>query len=36
MNLSLLEMHKGNTFLEDLANLREQWVEPLERLVREQ
>jgi hypothetical protein len=35
MNLSLLEMLKGNTPLEDLANLRERWVEPLERLVHE-
>jgi len=35
MNLSLLEMLKGNTPLEDLANLREQWVKPLERLVHE-
>ena len=35
MNLSLLEMLKGNTSLEDLANLREQWVKPLERLVHE-
>jgi hypothetical protein len=31
MNLSLLDMLKGNTPLEDLANLREAWVEPLER-----
>lgn len=30
MNLSLLEMLKGNTPLEMLADLREQWVEPLE------
>lgn len=35
MNLSLLEMLKGNTPLEDLANLREKWVEPLQRLLRE-
>ena len=34
MNLSLLEMLKGNTALEDLANLRERWVEPLEEFVR--
>lgn len=33
MNLSLLEMLKGNTSLEDLANLRARWVEPLERLM---
>ena len=35
MNLSLLEMLKGNTELEDIANLRERWVEPLEELIRE-
>lgn len=35
MNLSLLEMLKGNTELEDIANLREQWVEPLERLIQD-
>jgi hypothetical protein len=35
MNHSLLEMLKGNTPLADLANLREQWVEPLEKLIKE-
>jgi hypothetical protein len=35
MNISLLETLKGNTALEDLANLREAWVEPIERLVRD-
>ena len=35
MNRSLLEMLKGNTPLEDLAKLRDEWVEPLEDLVRE-
>jgi hypothetical protein len=35
MNLSLLEMLKGNTPLEDMANLREQWVEPFERIIEE-
>jgi hypothetical protein len=35
MNLSLLEMPKGNTSLEDLANLREEWVEQLERVIAE-
>ena len=35
MNLSLLEMLKGNTRLEALADLREKWVGPLERLIRE-
>jgi hypothetical protein len=35
MNLSLLEMLKGNTNLEDLANLREQWIEPLEEIIRQ-
>lgn len=35
MNLSLLEMLKGNTPLEDLAIFREQWVEPLVVLLRE-
>ena len=34
MNLSLLEMLKGNTPLEDLANLRERWVEPLDCLIK--
>ncbi len=34
MNLSLLGMLKGNTPLEDFANLRERWVEMLKRLVR--
>ncbi|HTY58530.1 MAG TPA: hypothetical protein VMF59_06910 [Bacteroidota bacterium] len=33
MNLSLLEMLKGNTQLEDLANFRKEWVEPLKGLV---
>ena len=33
MNLSLIEMLKGNTPLEDLANLREEWIEPLECLI---
>jgi hypothetical protein len=35
MNLSLLEMLKGNTSLSDIANLREEWVEPLKALVRD-
>jgi hypothetical protein len=35
MNLSLLEMLKGNTELKDIANLRERWIEPLERLIQE-
>jgi hypothetical protein len=35
INRSLIEMLKGNTPLEDLANLRAIWIEPLERLVRE-
>ena len=35
MNLSLIEMLKGNTPLEDLANLREAWVEPLIKVVSE-
>jgi hypothetical protein len=34
MNLSLLEMLTGNTPLEDLANFREEWIEPLKDLVR--
>jgi hypothetical protein len=34
MNLSLLEMLKGNTPLKDLANLRERWVEPLDCLIK--
>lgn len=33
MNRSLLEMLNGNTALEDIAKLREVWVEPLEQLV---
>jgi hypothetical protein len=33
MNLSLIEMLKGNTLLEDLANLREEWIEPLQELI---
>lgn len=33
MNLSLIDMLKGNTALEDLANLREECVEPLQNLV---
>ena len=35
MNLSLLEMLKGNTPLESLADLRDRWVEPLEVLIKE-
>ncbi|MGB2958232.1 MAG: hypothetical protein WBD30_05055 [Bacteroidota bacterium] len=35
MNQSMLEMLKGNTPLEDLARLRDEWVAPLEDLVRE-
>ena len=35
MNLSLLETLKVNTELEDIANLRERWIEPLERLIKE-
>ena len=35
MNLSLIEMLKGNTPLEDLANLREEWIGPLRELVKE-
>jgi hypothetical protein len=35
MNLSLLEMLRGNTSLEDLATLREEWVEPLQELIRQ-
>lgn len=35
MNLSLLDMLNGNTSLEDLANLRELWVEPRENLMKE-
>ena len=35
MNLSLLEMLKGNTSLDDLANFREDWIHPLEMLVQE-
>jgi len=35
MNLSLLEMRKGNTSIEDLANLKEEWVDPLRELIKE-
>lgn len=35
MNLSLIEMLKKNTSLEDIARFREVWVEPLEGLVKE-
>ena len=35
MNQSMLEILKGNTPLEDLARLRDEWVAPLEDLVRE-
>jgi len=35
MNLSLIEMLKGNTPIETIALFREHWVEPLERLVKE-
>lgn len=35
MNLSLLEMPNGNTPLDDLATLRETWIERLEELVKE-
>ena len=34
MNRSLLEMLKGNTPLESLADLREKWVEPYEGLIK--
>jgi hypothetical protein len=35
MNLSLIEMLKGNTPLEDLANLRKEWIEPLQGVIDE-
>lgn len=35
MNLSLLEMLKGNTQPQDIAALREVWVEPLQHLIEE-
>jgi hypothetical protein len=35
MNLSILEMLKENTPLDALASIREDWVEPLERLIAE-
>jgi hypothetical protein len=35
MKRSMLEMLKDNTRLGDLANLRELWIEPLERLIKE-
>ena len=35
MSLSLLEMLKGNTQLQDLAKFRQEWNEPLERLIKE-
>ena len=35
MNLSLLEMLKGNTHLEAMADLRKQCVKPPEKLIRE-
>jgi hypothetical protein len=35
MNLSLLEMLKGNTPVEDIAKFRDEWAEPYERLVSE-
>lgn len=35
MNRSMLEMLEDNTPLEDLARLRDEWVDPLERLAKE-
>ena len=35
MKRSMLEMLKDNTRLDDLANLRELWTEPLERLIKD-
>lgn len=35
MNLSLIEMLKGNTDLEAIARFREIWVEPIQELIRE-
>jgi hypothetical protein len=35
MNLSLIEMLKGNTPIEIIAMFREKWVEPLEELIEE-
>ena len=35
MKRSMLEMLKDNTRLDDLANLKELWIEPLERLIKE-
>jgi hypothetical protein len=35
LNLELLELLKRDSTLEDLASLREVWVEPLERLNEE-
>ena len=34
MNLSLIELLKGNTDLEAIARFREIWVEPIEELIR--
>ena len=36
LNLDLLKMLQGNTPLETIAAVREEWVEPLARLVGEQ
>jgi len=35
MNLSILEMLKGNTEPGDLSRLRQLWVEPYEELIRQ-
>ena len=34
MNLSLIEMLKGNTDLETIARFRGMWVEPIQELIR--
>jgi hypothetical protein len=34
MNLSLIEMLKGNTDVEAIARFREIWVEPIQELIR--